>query len=410
MNTDKSILKALILILIVTIFTSCKKSDEKPDYDYFVSKELAVTYTTASITSMLNTGVQQYPELSAILQYVKSDVSVYKIVYTTEVYGESIEASGLVCIPGVPGEYPVISFQNGTNTVNAYAPSEFVINPSYQLVEFIASMGFVVVIPDYPGFGKSKQIPHPYLIAEPTVQSIVDMLYAVEESCEYDEFTGITTLNEYYLVGYSQGGWATLALHKAMELEYNNDFELHGSVCGAGPYNLYELLQGIADIPEYPMPYYLGYIINAYSWYHQFTNPVSDLLNEPYASRISTLYNGTLSGSQINAQLSILTSELFRSDFISGFAASPSYLSVREALISNSISAWNTSIPILFVHGEGDTHVSVTATHTMYDQMLNAGASQELCSKIIFPYLDHGDAIVPAMIEGLDFIFNLIAE
>jgi hypothetical protein len=42
--------------------------------------------------------------------------------------------------------------------------------------------------------------------------------------------------------------------------------------------------------------------------------------------------------------------------------------------------------------------------------MLNAGTSRELCSKIIFPYLDHGDAIVPAMIEGLDFIFNLIAE
>ncbi|MFH0842366.1 MAG: lipase family protein [Bacteroidota bacterium] len=409
MNKNHSI-SLLLIILSIIIVTSCKKTPEKPDYDYFISKELAVTYTTSTITGLLSSGVQQYPELSAILQYVKKDVSVYKIVYTTEVNGESIDASGLVCVPAVPGEYPVISFQNGTNTVNAYAPSEFVINPSYQLVEFIASMGFIVVIPDYPGFGKSKQIPHPYLIAEPTVQSIVDMLYAVEESCEYGEFTGITTLNEYYLIGYSQGGWATLALHKTLELEYNDDFELHGSVCGAGPYNLYDLLQGIADIVEYPMPYYLGYIINAYSWYHQFTNPVSDLLNEPYASRISTLYIGTLSGGQINEQLSTSTAELFRPEFITGFAASPSYSSVREALINNSISAWNTSKPILFVHGEGDTHVSVTATHRMFDQMLGAGTSPDLCSKIIYPGLDHGDAIVPAMIEGLDFIFNLIDE
>ena len=41
---------------------------------------------------------------------------------------------------------------------------------TYQLVEIIASLGYVVVIADYPGFGESSQIPHPYLIKEPTVQ------------------------------------------------------------------------------------------------------------------------------------------------------------------------------------------------------------------------------------------------
>ena len=409
MNKNNSI-SLLLIILLIIIVTSCRKTPEKPDYDYFVSRELAVTYTTATITGLLTTGVQQYPELSAILQYVKSDINVYKVVYKTEISGESIEASGLVCVPALPGEYPVISFQNGTNTVNAYAPSEFVINPSYQLVEFIASMGFVVVIPDYPGFGKSKQIPHPYLIAEPTVRSITDMLYAVEESCEYDEFSGISTLNEYYLVGYSQGGWATLALHKALELDYGDDFNLQGSVCGAGPYNLYDLLQEMTGLSEYPMPYYLGYIINAYTWYDQFTNPVSGLLNEPYATRVGTLFNGTLSGSQINEQLTTSITGLFSADFISGFAGSATYSSVREALKRNSVSAWNTARPILFVHGEGDTHVSVTATHTIYDKMLDAGTSPDLCSKIIFPGLDHGDAVLPAMIEGLDFILNLISE
>ena len=45
----------------------------------------------------------------------------------------------------------------------------------------IASMGYVVVIPDYPGFGESADIPHPYLIKEPTVRSVVDMLFAVRE-------------------------------------------------------------------------------------------------------------------------------------------------------------------------------------------------------------------------------------
>ena len=398
----------LLLFLFLLLFSvySCRKTEDKPEYEYFVSKELAVTYTTTTITSMLSSGAELYPELNEIKGYVTSDVNVFKIVYKTEIYGEEIEVSGLVCAPAAPGEYPVVSFQNGTNTVNAYAPSEYVINPSYQLVEYIASMGFVVVIPDYPGFGRSKQIPHPYLITGPTVRSVTDMLYALNECCEY-EFEGITTRNEYYLVGYSQGGWATLALHKALELDYNDDFDLHGSVCGAGPYNLYSLLQGMIDTTEYPMPYYLGYIINAYSYYDQFTNPVTDILNEPYASKLGTLYTGTLSGSQINNQLSTSIPGLFKADFLSGFTSSPAYLSVREALINNSISPWNSYKPLLFVHGDGDTHVSVAATHNMYEAMINAGTSSEICSKVIFPDLDHGDAILPSMIGGLVFILNL---
>ncbi len=407
MNTNNHIFRAvLFLSLLIIVVSSCKKTNDRPDYDYFVSKELAVTYSTISINNMLDAGIQSYPGLNDIKQFITGDVNVYKMVYRTEVFGEEIEASGLVCVPATPGEYPVVSFQNGTNTVNAYAPTEYVINPSYQLIEYIASMGFVVVIPDYPGFGKSKQIPHPYLIAEPTVRSVIDMLYALDESCE-SEFTGTRTRNEYYLLGYSQGGWATLALHKALELDYHDDFDLHGSVCGAGPYDLYKLLQGLTDTTVYSMPYYLGYIINAYSYYDQFTNPVSDILNESYASKLSTLYTGTLSGSQINDQLTTSIPALFKADFLSGFTSSATYLSVREALINNSVAAWNSYKPLLFVHGEGDTHVSVSATHTMYDAMIGAGTSSGICSKVIFPELDHSDAALPCMIEGLMFILNL---
>ena len=83
-------------------------------------------------------------------------------------------------------------------------------NYSYQLVEMIASMGYVVVIADYPGFGEPRPgLPHPYLIKEPTVQSLVDILFAVKELAILT-LPGITLKNEYYLLGYSQGGWATL--------------------------------------------------------------------------------------------------------------------------------------------------------------------------------------------------------
>ena len=406
MRRNVSIIKvALWFVSAILIVSSCNK-DEKPVYNYFVSKELKLSYTTATITSLIDIATQTYPELADIKPYIRYDINVYTMIYNTTINGEEVEVSGLVCTPAAIGTYPVLSFQNGTNTVNAYAPTEYLVNPSSQMVQFISSMGFVVLMADYPGFGKSVNIPHPYLITEPTVNSLVDMIRAVNEG-EGSEFQAIYLENKYYLLGYSQGGWATLALHKALEQEYRSDFNLAGSVCGAGAYNMYNMFLGMVNTTEYPMPSYLGYIINAYSAYHQFTNPVSDILNEPYASRLGTLYTGTLTLGQINNQLTTSIPGLFKQEFLSGFAGAANYSTVRDALSNNSLTAWNSAIPLYFIHSDGDTHVPVNSTLTMYDAMIAAGTSTSTCKKLIIPALDHGDAIVPCMTEGLQFLINL---
>ncbi len=355
---------------------------------------------------MLGIAIQSFPELADVEPYVADGVNVYKIVYKTFLNDDLIECSGLVSVPATPGEYPVLSFQNGTNTVNENCPSENPMDYFYQLAEYVASMGFVVVIPDYPGFGSSAGVPHPYLIADATTRSIVDMFRAVKEAGD-SKFPGITIKNEYYLMGYSQGGWATMALHKYLDADLPLEFNLAGSVCGAGPYDMYNLFLGISYLTTYPMPSYLGYIINAYSEYDQFTNEVSDILNEPYAGMLGSLYDGTLSLGEINEQLTTSIPGLFKSEFISGFAGSSVYSSVRQGLVRNSISPWNTQKPVLLVHGSGDTHVNVTATLAFYDSMIDAGTPTSRISKLIIPDLDHGDALIPCVTEGLKFIMNL---
>ncbi len=289
----------LVSFIIAVSFSSCNK-DETPAYDYYVSNQLVGTFPESYINTMLGIVIQSYPELADVEPYIADGVNVYKIVYKTHLYNDLIEASGLVSVPATPGEYPVLSFQNGTNTVNDNCPSENPLDYFYQLAEYIASMGFVVIIPDYPGFGSSADVPHPYLIAEPTTQSIVDMFRAVSEAGD-TKFPGITVKNEYYLMGYSQGGWATMSLHRSLEVDHPLEFNLEGSVCGAGPYNMYNLFLGISSLSTYPMPSYLGYIINAYSEYNQFSNEVSDILNEPYAGRLGSLYDGTRSLDEINS-------------------------------------------------------------------------------------------------------------
>lgn len=395
----------LLLTAVISVTYSCNK-DKGTEFNYFVSKELKVTYSSDYITSLLDNVTPSYPEVTDLLQYFSGGVEVYRIVYKTTVDNKAIEASGLVCIPEGPGEYPVLSFQNGTNTVNAYCPSEFVINPAYQMIEIVASMGYVVVIPDYPGFGQSSDIAHPYLIEEPTTQSIVDMLHAVREMGN-TEFPETTIRNEYYIIGYSQGGWATLALDKALETKNQGDFNLKGSACGAGPYNLVSLFEEMMNVVSYPMPVYIGYIVNAYSVYHQFTNPVSDILRQPYDSRLATLYNGNLDSDQINGQLTPVIKDLFTADFLSGFASAPEYSSVRDGLTANSVAAWNTQVPLYLVHGGGDTSVDPSSTENIYQALIGAGTSPQIITKEIIPALDHGEAVVPAMLRGLKFLNDI---
>ncbi|MEI6047458.1 MAG: lipase family protein [Bacteroidota bacterium] len=407
MKTNRLILKfsAIFLILFVLV-TSCTKKDDSTTYSYYVSKEFLFPFTKSYISNLIDNVSASLPEVNSLKALVVSDINIHRLVYKTTINGQEINASGLVCVPITPGNYPVLSFQNGTNTLNDYAPGEFPINYPYQFVEIIASMGYVVVIADYPGFGESVQVPHPYLVKEPTVKSLVDMLFAVKELA-ISELPGITLKNEYYLLGYSQGGWATLALHKALELDYNSDFNLKGSACGAGPYDIYLLLQGMVNMTTYPMPVYLGYIVNAYTAYNQFTNPVTDILNEPYASKLSSLFTGSLTSDEINNKLTTSIPGLITSDFLSGFATSPKYASVRDALINNSVNAWHSYKPLLLLHGEDDTDVNPISTESMYSAMVEAGTSGDLCKKVILPGLDHGDGIFPCMIQGVLFLMNL---
>lgn len=399
-KSNRTVLAIMLSILLLA--GSCRK-EEAPDYEYYVSREFKISYSAPEIISLLNLVSAGFPEVNVLKQYVTDDVDVYKIVYTTNVAGKEIKASGLLCVPAGRGEFPVLCFQNGTNTVKSNAPSENAGNPLFQMIEAVAGMGYVVVIPDYPGFGESSSIVHPYLITVPTVRSIIDMLFAVREVVS-NEFSGIELKNEYYLIGYSQGGWATLNLHKSLEQDYAEDFMLSGSVCGAGPYDLKMLFSDMIGSPTYKMPVYLGYIAYAYHIYGQFSNSLVDIFNEPYSLRIEALYDGLHTSSQINDQLTISIPELINKDLIDGFSTSPEYSSIRQALEGNSIGPWKTMIPLMFIHGGEDTSVNPLATEIMYDKMISQGTADDICLKEIIPGLDHGKGIVPCMIRGLIFL------
>jgi pimeloyl-ACP methyl ester carboxylesterase len=387
----------------MVLLFSCSKDDGGSGYTYYESKDLLISYNRTQLKGLIDLVSPSVPEIAGLKPLVQSDIDIYKVVYKTTIKEKQIMASGVMCVPKSPGTYPVLSFQNGTNTLWSNAPTEVAAGLTYQLVELIASMGYVVVIADYPGFGESTDVVHPYLVKDPTVTSLADFFSAVKELSEA-ELPGILLNNDFYLIGYSQGGWATLALHKALELDYSSEFNLRGSVCGAGPYDIGLLLGQMTANSTYPVPAYLAYIVNAYTSYSQFTNPVTDIFNPPYASKISTLFNGMLSIDQVSSQLTTSIPGLITSDFLSSYKTAAKYSTVRDALVRNSISAWKTEKPLFLIHGGSDTQVNPISTENMYAAMIQAGTSPVICKKLIVPGKDHGDGLIPSMLEGILFL------
>jgi len=101
----------------------------------------------------------------------------------------------------------------------------------------------LVIMPDYEGYGVTRERAHPYLYQELTARQVVDGVKAGIEL--YKSSTSLSDIrhpirSDFRTIscGYSQGGSVSMATHRFIE-QNNLDKELHftGSICGDGPYD-----------------------------------------------------------------------------------------------------------------------------------------------------------------------------
>ena len=408
----KILSRLLTIIFLLSIFSSCdlfnNDNDTNPTDQYLASYEKVTSYLPAFIESILEPLANKYPELDPIVAKIEHGVIVYKISYMTSFNGEDVIASGLVCVPTSLGEFPVLSYQNGTNTQHSKAPSVNPDNELFLLLEFMASTGFIITIPDYLGFGASDNMFHPYLDKESTVQSVLDMQRAVKELDT--NYLDVEMNNDYYIAGYSQGGWATMQLQKAIEEDYSEVFNLRASACSAGPYDLNYINEYVLDLEDYPMPYFLGYIFNSYYNLEGITTPINEIFKAPFDAKILTLYDGTRAGEEINNELDTKISRLFTADYISDYNTAEKYSSVKDMLTLNSISAWKTTTPTMLIHGDKDTFVPPQVTSQIFANFLNQGVGVDKVMMVPLPGATHQTAVIPAGIASINWFLEIKDE
>ncbi len=234
-------LSGLAIILIVILFVSpgCKKesTNNKPSNETLVSFQKILTYPVLTIKQQIGVWQSLYPEATSIVNHSNYAVDVYKITYNTVYKGEAVVASGLVCMPQSQDSCPIISFQNGTNTLKSGSPSEDPTNYYYTLMEYMAGNGYIIAFPDYIGFGASSQFLHPYYERETTDRAVIDMIRACHELLGENNIQ-VKFNGEHFLMGYSQGGWATLSGLKNIETNYKTTIPVTATSCGAGAYDM----------------------------------------------------------------------------------------------------------------------------------------------------------------------------
>ena len=401
----------LFIILFTGLFlNSCKVSNdlapEINNYTYFVSNVLKSEVSGQYINSYLSLAQKIYPAISPLVSLAKNDIEVQRIIYNTKFQNKTIQASGLVYRPKAAGNYPVLCFQNGTNTLHSLAPSIVLTSDMLFMLESVASMGFIVVIPDYIGFGASSNLPHPYLHAESTTQSILDMLWAMNEFSSGDKMVAKPT-KDLFIYGYSQGGWATMLLQKEIETKYSSEFNLLASSCAAGPYSLEYMNNYISGKLDYPMPYFLTYVLNAYTILSLVPNPLSDFIQAPYAAQIPGLYDGNKSGGTIDAALTTKMADLLTPDYKDQYATNPKFAALNAAFIANSVAPWAMSTPTRLYHGAMDEEIPASMSQKTFEDLKAKGTPDSKVQLILLPGLGHSEGIVPVSILTILWFIEL---
>lgn len=373
MNRNRIWSLLAVMLVFVLSFTGCKGTDEfEVAQNYYVSSLKLASYEPSNIKKELS----DYG-MAALDSKIKYKVALYKVTYKTYFEGDTIVASGTICIPenaGKKDKFPILSYQHSTVLVKNDAPSVGYENFDNKFLNYVASMGYIVAIPDYIGFGSTSNEFHPFLNKQYTNSAIIDFIRAAKE------FVGIEKISEtngkIFMAGYSQGASATLGALSAIENNaLNDDIKITGAACGGGAYDLVSMEATVLAQSRYEQPYFMAYVLESFKTYDNLTLDYADVFNERYASKIPGIIDGIKTTTEINAELSEVVEELFTENYRLNNATDSIYTQLNTLLSENSIEAWKNTASIRLFHGMQDVWIKGDQSIQMEKAFTAAGST-----------------------------------
>ena len=396
----KSLLPFRICIglMFLMLLVRCSK-DEEPQIETIVldESEIVSSKNLAQMVTILN--LIGYEEL---VDYLKYDVSTYKITYKTIYKGQEILASGLVTFPETKDPVPMMSYQHGTIVADHEAPTVDLL--TYSALSSIASDGYIFIVPDYIGFGSSSDLLHPYYIADYNASSVIDMMKAAKELAVQK---GYNFDGRVFLSGYSEGGYVTMATHKVMEENPIEGFELIASAPASGGFNIKAVQEYLFGLETYSEPFYIAYVVLSYTSVYDWTSPLSLYFQEPYAANIEGYFDGSKESGEINVELTTVLEDYLSPEFIINIDTDTDYADIVNAISDNSTHDWIPKKTMFIYHGTGDVTVPYQNSVDSYNHMIDLGASTNVVDFIPLEGFTHSSGVLPYTYDFLDRFENL---
>ena len=381
----------LIAMVGLLFLQSCSDDEPEPPVEpiTLVTYDEVFSRTKEEIEILI--GIAGVEELGQFMEY---DITVYTVTYKTKYLEEEIIASGLIVFPDFTGEIPMLSFQHGTITRHLDAPTSDL--NFYGILSSFSSAGYIFCIPDLLGFGSSTDILHPYYHYESTADPVIDILKAAKELSDVlnYKFDG-----NVFLAGYSEGGYATMASHKMMEETSPTGLNLVASAPASGGYHIKGMQEYFFSQENYHQPYYLGYVAMSYRQVYEASSILTDIFKEPYSTEMPDLFDGSLTGGQINENLTNVMVDLLQPDILNNIDTDPKYKYLNDAFAINSLHEFVPKKQMTMYHGTADITVPFQNSLYTYNSMIQEGASPDILSLIplqddthesgVFPYIIH---------------------
>lgn len=380
-------MKRLIIlsVLVMAFFTSFSQR--------ILSKTWLRTYTVQQIDSILN--ANNVPNIFSNTY----DIDVYRLDYNTVSYDSTATvASGMMAVPrNKTCRFPMASYEHGTESARLEAPS-YLSGEEPVIGMVMASIGYIVAEPDYLGLGDGPGL-HPYQHAQTEASASIDMLRAVREYCDS---AGIHHNGQLFLFGYSQGGHACMATHRAIQNQLNGEFTVTAAAPMSGAYDMSGVMINtmLSDTP-YSQPGYLAYLVVSWAPIYHLYDSIQQAFIPPYDTTLPPLLDGNHDIGYLNNAMPNVAKHAFTPSELDTFTNDPTSL-VRQALVENDVYDWKPLCPVKITFCKADQYVPYMNAVVAINKLRQNGCAQ--CDTIdVGADLNHIPCAQPAIFVATQF-------
>ena len=344
-----------------------------------INKIFLQSFTTHQLDSVITVNVGSDP---FALQY---DIDVYRIDYYTVNFDSTpVMASGMLAVPrNTVCHFPMAEYEHGTIANKLGAPS-YLTGQEPVIGMVLASLGYVVSEPDYLGLGDGPGI-SPYQHAQTEASASIDMLRSAREFCDS---AGIHRNGQLFLMGYSQGGHACMATHRAIQNQLHGEFVVTAAVPMSGAYDMSGVMINtmLSDTP-YSQPGYLADLVISLNPIYHFYDSIQQAFIPPYDTTLPPLMDGTHTTNDLNNAMPSIPKHAFTVAELDTFTSDPNAI-VRRALAENDVYDWLPLCPVKILFCKADQYVPYMNSVVAINKLRQNGCTQ--CDTMdVNPLLNH---------------------